>query len=261
VNESSISVQHRADGVAIVTIVRPKQLNALDRDAVTRLAAALREATAAPAVRAILLTGAGGNFCSGADLKTEIAERKNLDSDERVGRFHEVIKEIVHTPKPVVAAIDGAAVSFGADMAFACDLRVMSTRAYLQEKFSQLGLMPDGGGTFWLPRLVGSGRALEYLMLATKIDAARARELGLTNRVVEPDQLLDTAMSMAVELAAGPPLALARIKAAVRDSWDGSIDDALARERKGQVRLLASEDVAEGVAAWMQRREPEFSGK
>ncbi len=150
---------------------------------------------------------------------------------------------------------------FGADLALACDLRVMSNRGYLQEKFVKIGLMPDGGGSFWLPRLVGLGRALEYLMLGTKIEAANALELGLVNRVVVPEALDSTAAELASELAKGPPLALTAIKTAVRESAIGGIDEALAREKAGQVELLASQDLMEGVMAWAQRRDPAFKGK
>src|SRR6185503_8752722 len=131
---------------------------------------------------------------------------------ERLDQLHGVIRAIVGAPKAFVAAVDGAAVGFGCDIALACDLRVLSTRAYLQEIFVKIGLMPDGGGTFWMPRLVGLGRALEYLMLGTRIDANLARDVGLANRVVDVHELEGTAAALAAQLAKGPPLALERIK-------------------------------------------------
>jgi 2-(1,2-epoxy-1,2-dihydrophenyl)acetyl-CoA isomerase len=121
--------------------------------------------------------------------------------------------------------------------------------------------MPDGGGSFWMPRLVGLGRALEYLMLGTKIEAPLALELGLANRVVTPEELLPNAQALAEELAKGPPLALAAIKDAVRESFRGTVEDALGREKKGQIGLLNSKDMLEGVMAWAQRREPDFKGE
>ncbi len=190
-----------------------------------------------------------------------MVESQDVDMAERIDEFHAIIKTITHAPKPFIAAIDGAAVGFGADLALACDLRVMSNRGYLQEKFVKIGLMPDGGGSFWLPRLVGLGRALEFLMLGTKIEAALALELGLVNRVVVPEELDKSAAALASELANGPPLALTAIKTAVRESAIGGIDEALAREKAGQVNLLASQDLMEGVMAWAQRRAPEFKGK
>ncbi|HWB80810.1 MAG TPA: enoyl-CoA hydratase-related protein, partial [Nannocystaceae bacterium] len=142
-----------------------------------------------------------------------------------------------------------------------CELRVMSTRGYVQEKFVNIGLMPDGGGTFWLPRLVGIGRAFELLMLGRKVEPAEALSLGIANRVVEAEALLDHALELATTLAEGPPLALAAIKQAVRAGMGGGIDDALAREKAGQLELLRSQDLLAGVLAWMQGKKPEFNGK
>ncbi|HYQ28390.1 MAG TPA: enoyl-CoA hydratase-related protein, partial [Polyangiaceae bacterium] len=153
----------------------------------------------------------------------------------------------------------GPAVGFGADLALSCDLRILSKDAYIQEKFVAIGLMPDGGGSFWLPRLVGIGRALEYLMLGTRIDAALALDLGLANRVAEDERA--QALALAKTLAAGPPLAMAAIKSAVRESAVGGIEAALEREKDGQTALLGSVDFREGVAAWAAKRTPQFTGK
>jgi enoyl-CoA hydratase/carnithine racemase len=251
----------RQDAVTTLTMNRPGTRNALNQDLVRALGAAIHEAASDPDVRAVVLTGSGESFCSGADLRGPLAEPSSVDFASRIDEFHAMIRGIVHAPKPFIAAVDGAAVGFGADLALACDLRVLSTRGYLQEKFVKIGLMPDGGGTFWVPRLVGLGRALEYLMLGTKIEAWLAHELGLANRVVEPAELLDTARALAHELCKGPPRALAQIKAAVRESFGGTIDDALAREKRGQLGLLQSEDLVEGVMAWAERREPSFKGR
>jgi enoyl-CoA hydratase/carnithine racemase len=180
---------------------------------------------------------------------------------ERIDEFHRVIYSIVESQKPYVASVDGAAVGFGADLALACDLRVLSTRAYLQEKFVDVGLMPDGGGTFFLSRLVGVGRALEYLMLATRIEAERAFELGLANRVVDPEALNETSRDYAVRLSDKAPLALTAIKAATRGALSGSLDAALRAEKRGQAALLLSEDFREGVNAFRERRRPRFRGK
>jgi enoyl-CoA hydratase/carnithine racemase len=175
--------------------------------------------------------------------------------------MHSIIKVMVGAPQPFVAAVDGAAVGFGCDLALACDLRVLSTRAYLQEIFVKIGLMPDGGGTFWVPRLVGLGRAMEYLMLGTRIPATLAYEVGLANRVVDVNDLSTATASLASDLAKGPPLALERIKRAVRDGASGGVVDALAREKTNQLDLLASQDLLEGVMAWAQRRDPVFKGE
>lgn len=251
----------RHASVVTLTLNRPGTKNALSRELVLELGRALAEVEADESIRAVVLTGAGEAFSSGADLKAGMAELGEVGMDTRIDEFHALIRGIVHSKKPFVARVDGAAVGFGADLALACDLRVLSTRAYLQEKFVKIGLMPDGGGTFWLPRLIGVGRALEYLLLGEKIEAKLALELGLCNRLVEPDALAASARELAEALAHGPPLALAQIRAAVRDSFRGTIDDALRREREGQLGLLASNDMLEGVMAWAQRRAPEFKGR
>ena len=247
--------------VRILRLNRPNAMNALDTELVGSLAAALGRARDDASIRAVLLTGEGGSFCSGADLKEALAtigQGKSLGA--RVVPFQENVRIIATMAKPVVAAVDGAAVGFGADLALACDLRVLSDRAYLQEKFVGIGLMPDGGATFHLPRLIGIGRALELLLLGEKVEAVRALELGLANRVVPPDAVVGEALALCKRLAEGPPLALARIKTATRDALSSTLDEALAREAAGQAELLASADLAEGVSAWAARRPANFRG-
>jgi len=249
----------REGGVATLSMNRPKTMNALDPELLAALGAGLREVVSDTSVRAVVLTGKGGAFCSGADLKDALGDiEAGNDLGVRLTKFHAVIHAIVEAPKPVIAALQGPAVGFGCDLALACDLRVMGQKAYFQEKFVAIGLMPDGGGSFWLPRLVGVGRALEYLLLGTRIDAQLALNLGLASRVV--DNELSEAQAIARSLAEGPPLALAAIKRAVRDA-NSNIDDALAREKQGQTALLRSQDFREGVAAWTEKRAPRFSGK
>jgi len=258
----AVLLEERHGGVALLRLNRPESLNALDRALVDALGSALEKATGDPAVRAIVLTGEGGAFCSGADLKEALRE---LDAGgalgERLASFQRSIHLIANAAQPVIAAVDGAAVGFGADLALACDIRVLSERAYFEEKFVGIGLMPDGGGTFHLPRLLGFGRALELLLLGERIDAARALALGLTSRVLPPGDLLTESLALGTRLSEGPPLALAAIKRATRQSVDGSLAEALAREAEGQAKLLASADLREGVAAWMGKRKPSFRGE
>jgi len=259
--ESSL-IEENDGKVRILRLNRPAVMNALDTELVLALGAALRRARDDAGVRSILVTGEGGSFCSGADLKQALADLgKGQPLDERVVPFQEMIRVIADAPKPVVAAVDGAAVGFGADLALACDLRVLSERAYLQEKFVGIGLMPDGGATFHLPRMVGVGRALELLLLGEKIEAARALELGLANRVVPTEALYAEALALCQRLADGPPLALARIKSATRAALASTLDESLAREGKDQAELLRSADLAEGVSAWAARRKASFTGK
>lgn len=257
-----ILIDEREGPVAVLRLNRPETLNALDAELVAALADALERAAADSAVRAIVLGGEGGAFCSGADLKEALrALGAHVDLAERLRTFQRNVLAIARAPKPVIAAVDGAAVGFGADLALACDLRFLSERAYLQEKFVGIGLMPDGGGSFHLAKLVGPGRALELLLLGDKVDAARALELGLANRVLPSAELLPRAIELAQRLAAGPPLALAAIKSATRDSLGGTLEEALAREAAGQTRLLQSADLREGITAFTERRAPVFRGK
>ena len=251
----------RDGATATITLNRPEARNALTLSVVSTLRAALDAAAADSAVRVIVLTGAGGHFCAGADLRRTLSEVPNLMErlEEYMDDFHGVVRAIVRAPKPVVAMLDGAAVGFGADLALAADLRVASHDAYVQEKFVHIGLMPDGGGTFWLPHLVGKSRAMQLVLLADKLESAELERLGLLVARVPASDLSSATMTLARKLEAGPPLAFARAKAAILASL-GDIDAALAREREGQLRLLRSQDCMEGVMAWMEKRAPKFVG-
>lgn len=250
----------------ILLMNRPESRNALTRGLLAELSQGLRAAATDDAVRCVVLGGAGGHFCAGADLRKTFADDPNLldHLDEYLDAFHEVIHAIVECPKPVIAMLDGCAVGFGADMALACDFRVASTTSYLQEKFVKIGLMPDGGGTFWLPRLLGTARAMTAIFLADKLDASTMDRYGLLAAApASPDALSDTLRSatlrLAYELEQGPPLAFARAKRAVHASL-GDFKAALQREREGQLELLRSADAMEGIMAWSQKREPDFKG-
>jgi enoyl-CoA hydratase/carnithine racemase len=251
----------RVGRTAVVTIARPEARNALTRTVNRALVEAFAAAGRDPEVRVVILTGGGGHFCAGADLKKNLAEDPDLldKLGEYLSEYHAVIRAIFRCPKPTLAMIDGAAVGFGADLALACDLRVASATAYVQERFVKIGLMPDGGGTFWLPRLVGTAKAMQMILLAEKVEATQMRELGLVVDVVPPSQLRERTLQIARELEAGPPLAYAAAKEALYASW-GSVEDALLREREGQIKLLRSQDAIEGIMAWAQRRDPVFQG-
>ena len=252
----------RHEAVAVVTLNRPKAKNALDPATLTALLETLPQLGEDASVRAVVLTGAGGAFCSGADLKAAMANPEAFTNiDQTMTRYHGVIRAIVNAPKPFIAMIEGPAVGFGCDMALACDMRMLSTDAYFEERFVKIGLMPDGGGTFWLPRLVGLGRAMELMLTGDRISAEQALSLGLANRVLAAESLREETMKLADKLSKGPPLAFAEIKRAVRASLGGTIDEALDRERTGQTKLLQSADCMEGVMAWMQKRDASFVGK
>lgn len=246
---------------SVITLNRPETRNALTKGVMEQITAALHAAAKDDAIRCVVLTGAGGHFCSGADLRGTMASDPDfLDHLEMyMDVFHAGIRAIVRCPKPTIAMLDGCAVGFGADMALACDLRVATTRAYVQEKFVNIGLMPDGGGTFWLPRLIGTARAMRAILLSEKIEAKELDSLGVLAGCVAPEDLTTTTMTLATRLEKGPPLAFAAAKQAIYESL-GDVEAALRREREGQLRLLRSQDVIEGVMAWAQKREPEFKG-
>jgi enoyl-CoA hydratase/carnithine racemase len=246
----------------IVTIHRPETRNALTRPVLALLTEALSRASNDPAVRCVVLGGAGGHFCSGADLRQSIVEDPQLldHVEAYLDEFHALVRAVVRCERPTIAMMDGAAVGFGADLAFACDLRVASVRAYAQEKFVRIGLLPDGGGTFWLPRLLGTARALQAILLGERIEAPELERLGVVLKAVAPEDLREATLEVARRLEGGPPLAHAAIKRAVYANL-GDLEDALRRERAEQLRLLRSADLLEGVAAWMEKREPRFEGR
>lgn len=251
------------DGAALfLTMNRPQAKNALDRALLRALGVELARAAEDREVRCIALTGAGHAFCSGADLKAAMVENPDgFDKlDETIGHYHAIIRAIATAPKPVVAIVPGPAVGFGCDLALACDLRLASPEAYFQEKFVKIGLMPDGGGTFWLPRLVGLARAMEMMLTGEPVKGPEALAMGLVNRVVPAESLQEEGRKLARQLAKGPPLAYAEMKRAVRQSFAGTIDQALDNEKAGQLKCLKSNDAMEGVLAWMQKRDPEFKG-
>lgn len=259
----SPEVQVETSGrTAVITLNRPKSRNALTRSVIERVTAAVDSAATDDGVRCVVLTGAGGHFCSGADLRGTIASDPDFFDhlETYMDMFHGVIRALVRCPKPTIAAVDGCAVGFGADMALACDLRVATTAAYVQEKFVDIGLMPDGGGTFWLPRLVGTARAMKAILLSDKLDAGQLDALGVLTECVAPQQLMAATMSLAQRLEKGPPLAYAAAKASIYAGL-GDLEGALRREREGQLRLLRSKDLMEGVMAWSQKREPDFKGQ
>src|SRR5258706_2926678 len=158
----------RVSRTSVVTIIRPEARNALTRGVITGVRDAFLDAAKDESVRCVVLTGAAGHFCAGADLRRNMIDDPELFDhlEQYMDEYHAVIHAIVRCPKPSIAMLAGAAVGFGADLALACDLRVASTTAYVQEKFVKIGLMPDGGGTFWLPRLVGTARAMQWMLLA-----------------------------------------------------------------------------------------------
>ena len=251
------------DNVRWIELRRPESRNALTIDTNKALIAALEGAIPAGA-RAVVLAGGDGHFCSGLDLKDAMRTGPRppavLERDMRA-YFHGLIRAVRAVDAPVVAAVDGPAVGFGCDLALACDLRLVTERAVFGEIFVRRGLMPDGGGTYTLPRLVGVGRALELMFTGDMIGGQEAVHIGLANRFLSVEGFDIAVGELANKLAKGPPLVMRHIKRAVYASLHGDLDAALDREARGQIELLGSADFVEGVAAFLQKREPRFGGK
>jgi 2-(1,2-epoxy-1,2-dihydrophenyl)acetyl-CoA isomerase len=247
--------------VRLIRLQRPSVKNALTPEVVQALSDALSAAGDTASVRVVVLSGVPGAFCSGADVRIIAKELESGGQAVRpiLERFQALSLGIVKLAKPVVAAVTGPAVGFGADLALACDFRVFGESAYLQEKFVAIGLMPDGGGSYFLTRLLGPARALEMLMLGSRIDAAQAVSLGLASSMTADSDTEAAALALATTLASGPPLSLARIKSAVHENA-AALEAALLRERDGQLALLESADAKEGVRAFLERRTPAFRG-
>ena len=260
---SDVEVTNEA-GVRWIALNRPESKNGLTDAVNAAIIEALDGAAADTAIRCVVVTGKGGNFCSGLDLKAMAAGGMggfdNLEEHMRK-YFHGLIRAVRRVEKPVVALVDGAAVGYGCDLALACDLRIGTERTRFGEVFVKRGLMPDGGGTWSLPRLVGVGKALELMFTGDIVGADEAHRLGLVTRIIPSAEAEQQTWELAKRLAAGPPLVHAWIKRAVYAALATDLDAALENEVRGQMQLLRSKDFFEGVAAFFQKRDPKFTGE
>jgi 2-(1,2-epoxy-1,2-dihydrophenyl)acetyl-CoA isomerase len=259
---SSILVSQDA-GVMTVTLNRPDRLNAFNPEMHQLLRKALERALDDAAVRAMLLTGAGRGFCAGQDLsERNVAADTPIDLSVSLGSYYNpLVRRLRELPKPVVCAVNGVAAGAGANLALACDLVIAARSASFVQSFSRLGLVPDCGGTWFLPRLLGTARALGLAMLGEKLSAEQAEQWGLIWKVVDDADLLKTAMEIAGSLAQGPTRGYGLVKKAFNASWGNSLDAQLELERDLQREAGLTQDYREGVAAFMQKRKPEYKGK
>lgn len=254
---------HDDDRVRWIAIHRPATRNGLTLELNAALIAAIEGAAAQPDLRVVVLTGEGGSFSSGLDFKSAMASTAGGgDLGDHLDRlFHGLIRAIRRCEKPVIALVDGPAAGFGCDLALACDLRVGTARTRFGEIFIKRGLMPDGGGTFHLSRLIGLGNALDMLLTGDMVEIDEARRLGLVSRVFPVETAAADTMTLARRIANGPPRVHAHIKRAVYGALDGTLENALAVERNGQLELLRSRDFVEGVSAFLEKRDPRFTGE
>ncbi len=250
----------KKDGILLVRIHRPEELNALNVDLLSELDCAMAEASAEEEVRAVILTGEGKSFVAGAD----IACMSTMDPVEAkaFGSFGaEVFRRIEIMEKPVIAAVNGYALGGGCELAMACDIRIASTKAKIGQPETSLGITPGFNGTLRLPRLVGLGRAKEIILAGETLDAAEAYRIGLFNKVVEPEELLDTAWELASKIVSRAPLAVRYAKEAMNNSMESGFEAAMAMEANLFALCFATQDQKEGMAAFLEKRKAGFSGK
>ncbi|MER7808736.1 enoyl-CoA hydratase-related protein [Streptomyces sp900116325] len=258
------SVLHATDnGVSWITLNRPEAMNAVTWDQRERLIALLARASADPAVRAVVLTATGRGFCAGADLRGAPSTGDRIPGDVartiRLGA-QRLIAAVLDCEKPVIAAVNGTAAGIGAHLAFACDLVLAADSAKFIEVFVRRGLVPDGGGAYLLPRLIGPQRAKELMFFGDALPAAEAERLGLVNRVVPAEELAATARAWSLRLADGPTRALALTKQLVNASLDADRATAFAAEAMAQEINMTTQDASEGVASFVERRTPKYRG-
>jgi 2-(1,2-epoxy-1,2-dihydrophenyl)acetyl-CoA isomerase len=244
------------NGVAWVRLNRPEKRNAVNAALRAALAEAVRKAERDLAVRAVVVTGEGSAFCSGADV-SELATRDGAVEGIRA-EYERLLTGLRTMPKPTIAAVNGVAAGIGASVACCCDLRYAVPDATFVEAFVKIGLTVDGGISWLLPRTIGSGRALEMFYTGDPLSAADAERLGLVNRIVEPDQLEPAVRGLAERLARGPAQALAAIKRSVNHAANSSFEDAVDFEFLLQGVQMEGDDFREGTSAFLEKRQPEF---
>src|SRR5215213_6397068 len=252
-----------ADGILTITLNRPDKLNAFIGHMRRDLADAIEHAGSDRSVRVIVITGAGRAFCAGGDINfmAELMQRRDAEEFARIlGAGRPVITAIRQMSKPVIAAINGPASGAGCNLAMACALRMASNTATFSQSFAKVGLHPDWVGTYFLPRLVTPNKACEMFFLGETIDAAEAARLGIVNQLVTPEELESATLQLAQRLRAAPPIALAAAKHAVYMSEGAELEEMLRYETEAQLRCFESEDAHEGVHAFLEKREPKFSG-
>ena len=244
--------------VATLTLNRPQARNALDLTMRRELVGALDDIENDPSARVVILTGAGGHFCAGGDVKSMQPGAASADGRARVQALNKLVMRLVEFPRPVIAMVDGFAVGAGCNLALCCDFIVASDRAKFGEVFAKIGLVPDGGGSWLLPRLVGLARAKELIFTADIFDAAEAERIGLVNRVVPAAELVSVTRALAQRIAQGPTKVQAMAKHMLNRAASTDLESALDVEAFSQAIAITGPDHREGLAAFFEKRPPKF---
>ena len=251
-------------GVARITLNRPDRLNSFTVQMHEEVAQALSEIEGNPEARVLVLSGAGRGFCAGQDLsdRSVAPGGAKVDLGDSVEKYYSpLIKRLAALKMPVIGAVNGVAAGAGANIAFACDIVIAARSAKFIESFAHIGLIPDSGGTWALPRLAGQARAMGLALTGDPLKAEQAAEWGMIWKCVDDDKLKEEVDALADRFAKGPTLGLAATKAAIRGSWSYTLDEELDIERDLMRELGASADYGEGVAAFLEKRKPVFTGK
>src|SRR5438034_608261 len=252
------------NGVLTITMNRPEVINAFNDTMLEELSEAIETAAQDHSVRCVVITGAGRGFGSGQDLNVLAAVRSTTETgkvSEHLQKYHRVINAIRNMPKPVIAAVRGVAAGISCNLALACDMRIAADDARFIEAFARIGLVPDAGGGFFLPRLVGLGKAMELAMLADEISGQEAERLGLVNRCVAIDEFEEATAAFAQRLANGPTQAYALIKELMYKSLESDLETSLKLEGEVQDIAVNTADYREGVKAFLEKRSPHYHGR
>jgi len=261
--KSDVIIWEKTDGVGSITLNRPERLNAMNRELLAGLNEMLEQAAADAAVKVLILTGAGKGFCAGGDIKGHPSfETDNpMIREKYIKEAQQAVLKIHRMPKPVIAAVNGVAAGAGLDLALSCDMRICSVSAVFTVSFAKAGLMNDMGGSYFLPRIIGLGRAMEMIYTGDIIDAQEAYRIGLVNKVYPKADMMSQALGFAKKLAKGPGQAYKLSKWAVSRAQHIDFEAALEHEMLGQNLLLDTEDVNTAVGAFAEKKEPVFKGR
>ena len=253
-------LSEQKENILIISLNRPDVYNAFNSDMLSELHEAFKKAGEDEKIRCIILTGTGKAFCSGQDLK-DFNDKKLTFKEALEQKYNPLIKSIAYLPKPVICAINGVAAGAGISLALACDYRIAAESATMTEVFINVGLVPDSGSSYFLPRIVGYAKAFEMCATGDKVTAAEAKEIGLVNKVVSGKLLMKSAEAAAGNFASRPTKAIGMIKDLLNKSFESSLDEMLKLEGDHQETAGNSEDFREGIASFLEKRKPVFKGK